>query len=188
MTDTATRILYISQELIQKRGYMAMSFQDIAVQVGIKKPSVIHHFPTKAHLGVAVIKRYRDSFAGQLEAITNDPDKTAWDALNFYFSPCLYFAQTSDKVCLCGALAGEIPTLPEEMRTEVKQFMEDHQRWLEGVLRDGRKNGELNFDDTPVRLSRVLFNTLQGATLVKRSTNDLGQLKDVIKVIKRMVR
>ena len=188
MTDTADRILDVGQELIQTRGYTAMSFQDIAVQVGIKKPSVIHHFPSKSDLGVAIIKRYRDTFASQLEAIKNDPHKTAWEALAFYFSPYLHFAQTPDKVCLCGALAGEIPALPEGMRLEVKQFMEDHQRWLEGILRSGRKSGELTFNETPARLSRMLFNSLQGTLLVKRSTDDLSQLQDVIKVIKRMLK
>ena len=188
MTDTATKILDAGQKLIQTRGYTAMSFQDIAAQVGIKKPSIIHHFPSKADLGVAIIQRYRETFAGQLETIKNDSDKTAWEALDFYFAPYLHFAATPDRVCLCGALAGEIPALPETMRVEVKQFMEDHQSWLEGILRRGRKSGELNFDETPARLSRMFFNTLQGTLLVKRSTDDLSQLKDVIKVITRMLK
>lgn len=188
MSDTASKILDVGQELIQTRGYTAMSFQDIATQVGIKKPSVIHHFPSKADLGVAIIQRYRDTFASQLEAIKKDPHKTAWEALEFYFSPYLHFAETPNKVCLCGALAGEIPALPEEMRLEVKQFMEDHQSWLEGILQNGRKSGELTFNETPARLSRMLFNTLQGTLLVKRSTDDLSQLKDVIKVIKCMLK
>ena len=187
MTDTATKILDIGQELIQTCGYTAMSFQHIATQVGIKKPSVIHHFPSKADLGVAIIQRYRDTFASQLEAIENDPDKTTWQALEFYFSPYLHFAETPDKVCLCGALAGEIPALPEDMRAEVKQFMEDHQKWLEGILRKGHRKGELEFDESPARLSRMLFNTLQGTLLVKRSTDDLSQLQDVIKVITRLL-
>ena len=188
MTDTSSKILDVGQELIQTRGYTAMSFQDIATQVGIKKPSVIHHFPSKADLGVAIIQRYRDTFASELEAIKKDPNKTAREVLEFYFSPYLHFAQTPDKVCLCGALAGEVPALPTEMRLEVKQFMEDHQSWLEGILRNGRRIGELTFDETPARLSRMIFNTLQGTLLVKRSTDDLSQLKDVIKVIQRMLK
>ena len=188
MSDTATKILDVGQELIQTRGYTAMSFQDIATQVGIKKPSVIHHFPSKMDLGVAIIQRYRETFASQLEAIKKDPNKSAWAALEFYFSPYLHFAQTPDKVCLCGALAGEIPALPEEMRLEVKQFMEDHQSWLEGILQSGRRSGELTLDEAPARLSRMLFNALQGTLLVKRSTDDLSQLQDVIKAIKRMLK
>ncbi len=165
-----------------------MSFQDFAVEVGIRKPSVIHHFPSKAALGVAIIKRYRDTFAEQLEALESDAETTAWDALDFYFSPYLQFAATPDKVCLCGALAGEVPALPDEMRVEVKRFMEEHQIWLEGILRSGRKRGELNFEETPARLSRMLFNMLQGTLLIKRSTNDQSQMDDVLKSIKRLLK
>ena len=98
------------------------------------------------------------------------------------------FARTPDTVCLCGALAGEIPALPERMRLEVKVFMESHQQWLEDILRFGRKRGEMAFDETPARLSRILFNALQGTLLVKRSTDDLSQLQDVIKAIRLMLR
>lgn len=188
MTDTATRILDTAQEMIQSRGYTAMSFQDIAEQVGIRKPSIIHHFPSKAALGAAVIQRYRETFAFQLSEVKNDPNKTAWDALEFYFSPYLHFATMPDKVCLCGALAGEIPTIPQQMREEVKRFMEDHQTWLASILRQGRKDGQFQLAEPPMRLARMFFNSLQGALLVKRSTGDMRQLEDVIKVIKHMLK
>lgn len=165
-----------------------MSFQDIAAEVGIRKPSVIHHFPSKSKLGVAIIQRYRDSFAGQLEAIEKDDEKTAWDALEFYFLPYQQFATTPDTVCLCGALAGEVPALPEEMRQEVKQFVEDHQNWLARILVAGKKNNELRFAGPAPRLARLIFNTLQGTLLAKRSTDDLSQMKDVIRVIEGMLR
>ena len=188
MADTATRILDAAQELIQTGGFTAMSFQQIATQVGIKKPSIVHHFPNKAALGVAVVRRYRDTFAVQLRDVQEDPGKTTWDALEFYFSPYRHFASSDDKVCLCGALAGEVPALPQEMGVEVKQFMEEHQTWLEHILRQGRKNADFRFEQTPTRLARMLFNALQGTLLVKRSTRDMSQLEDVIRVIKQMLK
>ncbi|MAI60949.1 MAG: hypothetical protein CBB87_00485 [Micavibrio sp. TMED27] len=187
MTDTATQILDTAQELIQSRGYSAISFQDIAERVGIKKPSIIHHFPSKAALGEAVIKRYRLGFADQIEAIKADPGKTVWEALAFYFSPYLDYAQTPDKVCLCGALAGEIMALPEEMHEEVKRFMESHQRWLEDILREGKENGEFQFDETPPHMARVFFSALQGALLVKRATGDVSQVRDVTDTISKFI-
>lgn len=187
MTDTATKILDSAQQLIQTRGYTAMSFQDVAAQVDIKKPSVIYHFPSKAALGVAVIQRYRETFAHQLELVFADPDKTVWDALNFYFSPYLAFAQTPTTVCLCGALAGEILVIPEEMQIEVKLFMESHQDWLAKILRYGRKNDQFQFSEAPTVLARVIFSSLQGALLVKRTTGDINQVKEVTKVIRHML-
>jgi len=187
MNATADRILDAGQELIQTGGFSAMSFQDIASEVGIRKPSIIHHFATKAELGVAIIRRYRDTFAAQLQQISEDPAKSSWDALEFYFSPYLFLASTPDKVCLCGALAGEIPALPETMRVEVKHFMEAHQQWLEEILRRGAGRGEFAPTDSPESLSRMIFNSLQGSLLVKRSTEDLSQLEDVIAAISKLL-
>lgn len=188
MNATADRILDAGQELIQTGGFSAMSFQDIASEVGIRKPSIIHHFPTKAELGVAIIRRYRDTFAAQLQQISEDPAKSSWDALEFYFSPYLFLASTPDKVCLCGALAGEIPVLPEVMRVEVKQFIEAHQRWLEEILREGVERGELVLIDSPQSLSRVIFNSLQGSLLFRRSTGDVSQLKEIINAMRKLVK
>ncbi|MGB0442660.1 MAG: TetR/AcrR family transcriptional regulator [Pseudohongiellaceae bacterium] len=188
MNATADRILDAGQELIQTGGFSAMSFQDIASEVGIRKPSIIHHFATKAELGVAIIRRYRDTFAAQLQQISEDPAKSSWDALEFYFSPYLFLASTPDKVCLCGALAGEIPVLPEVMRVEVKQFIEAHQRWLEEILREGVERGELVLIDSPQSLSRVIFNSLQGSLLVRRSTGDVSQLKEIINAMRKLVK
>ena len=188
MNATADRILDAGQELIQTGGFSAMSFQDIASEVGIRKPSIIHHFATKAELGVAIIRRYRDTFAAQLQKISEEPAKSSWDALEFYFSPYLFLASTPDKVCLCGALAGEIPVLPEVMRVEVKQFIEAHQRWLEEILREGVERGELVLIDSPQSLSRVIFNSLQGSLLVRRSTGDISQLKEIINAMQKLVK
>ena len=188
MNATADRILDAGQELIQTGGFSAMSFQDIASEVGIRKPSIIHHFPTKAELGVAIIRRYRDTFTAQLQQISEDPAKSSWDALEFYFSPYLFLASTPDKVCLCGALAGEIPVLPGVMRVEVKQFIEAHQRWLEEILREGVERGELVLIDSPKSLSRVIFNSLQGSLLVTRSTGDVSQFKEIINAMRKLVK
>ena len=188
MNATADRILDAGQELIQTGGFSAMSFQDIASEVGIRKPSIIHHFPTKAELGVAIIRRYRDTFAAQLQQISEEPAKSSWDALEFYFSPYLFLASTPDKVCLCGALAGEIPVLPGVMRVEVKQFIEAHQRWLEEILREGVERGGLVLIDSPKSLSRVIFNSLQGSLLVTRSTGDVSQLKEIINAMRKLVK
>lgn len=188
MADTATEILDTAQDLIQRRGYVSVSFQDIADRVGIKKPSIIHHFKSKAELGEAIARRYRLYFSEEMESIKADPKKTVWDALEFYFSPYLEYAHTDEKVCLFGALSGEIMTLPEEMRAEVKKFSESHQRWLEDILREGSESGEFSLNDTPRNMARVFFSALQGALLVKRSTGDFSQVKGVADSIKKTLK
>ena len=62
-TDTRARILDVAQDLIQRRGLNAMSFQDLSDAVGIRKPSVHHHFATKAEMVRALLERYQLEFA-----------------------------------------------------------------------------------------------------------------------------
>lgn len=188
MSETVTKILDTAQELIQTHGYTAMSFQDIAKIVDIKKPSIIYHFPNKGALGAAVIHRYRHYYADQMTAIQEDIKKTATDAIAFYFSPYLQYAGTSDKVCLVGALASEVIALPPEMREEIKHFMSDHQAWLTKVLQEGKENGEFHFSETPQHMAQMLFSSLQGALLVKRATGDINQVQDVICALKESLK
>src|SRR5262245_28937356 len=56
--DTKTAIMDTAQELIQRGGANAMSYQHISDAVGIRKASIHHHFPTKEDLIDAVIDRY----------------------------------------------------------------------------------------------------------------------------------
>jgi len=51
LSDTAERILDIAQDLIQRRGFNAFSYHDIAAPMGIRKASIHYHFPSKADLG-----------------------------------------------------------------------------------------------------------------------------------------
>ena len=182
--DTAAAILDIAETLIQTRGYSAFSYQDIADALGIRKASIHYHFASKAALGVAVVDRYTARFAKALEAIAADTGGPAMAMLDHYFSPYLDFAKTPDRVCLCGALAGEMPVLPAAMRSRVERFFKDHQAWLAGILARGIERGEFRFAEPPARMARMVFGALQGALLIKRTTGDIAQLRDVVAVLK----
>ncbi len=46
--------------MVQARGYNALSFREIAKEVGIKSAGVHHHFPTKGDLGAALARQYTE--------------------------------------------------------------------------------------------------------------------------------
>lgn len=181
--STKDKILDISQDLIQKRGYNAISFQDIAKLVGIKKPSITHHFASKEALGIAVVQRYRATFSSALESLTNDETVTAQDALNFYFTPYRDFGESGDKICLCASLAGELMALPQEMQKQVALFFEDHIAWLEGILKKGKQTGEFSFSEDTKDLAYLFIDALQGALIVQRATLNPAQLERVIQTL-----
>lgn len=181
--DTKNRILDTMQALIQTRGYSAVSYQDIADQLGIRKASIHYHFATKNELGVAVIERYGRAFEDLL-ATANERRAGCWQLLDLFVQPFLEFAETADKICLCGALAGEFLALPKDMQRIVGQFFDKQQSWLEKLLRDGKKSDKFAFTGSPRRQARFIFSALQGALIVKRSNGDTAQLQDVVAEIR----
>jgi TetR/AcrR family transcriptional repressor of nem operon len=184
LSKTAEDILDLAEGLIQSRGYSAFSYQDIADALGIRKASIHYHFPSKAQLGVAVVDRYAQRFSAALQAIAADEKRSSTARLDHYVKPYLEFSRTADKVCLCGALAGEILALPDELRKRVEMFFEEHQAWLAEILATGLARKEFVFSVSPAKMARLVFGSLQGALLVKRTTGDASQLKDVILVLK----
>ena len=183
-SSTAEQILDVAEELMQTGGYNAFSFGHIADRVGIKKPSIIHHFPNKEALGKAVVKRYRESFGSAFNSIANDPNKTALEIFDFYCTPYRDFGASNDKICLCGALAGEFMALPQDVKDEITTFCNENIEWLEGLLKRGKKNAEFDFSDKPIVFAKMIFNTLQGALMIKRATNDNDQIEQNIALLK----
>jgi len=186
-SETAEQILDLAETLIQTRGYSAFSYQDIADELGIRKASIHYHFATKADLGVAVVDRYAERFGSALAALGQDQSRSSAQLLDFYCEPYLQFAQTSDRVCLCGALAAETMALPPQIRERVAGFFEDHQAWLAGILERGAQRGEFTLRASATKTARMFFGALQGALIVKRATGDIAQLKDVIFGLKAQI-
>ena len=183
-SETAEQILDLAETLIQTRGYSAFSYQDIADSLGIRKASIHYQFPSKADLGVAVVDRYIARFGEGLTAIGGDQSQSSMTMLDFYVQPYLQFASTPDRVCLSAALAGEMMALPPKVRERVDRFFRTHQIWLSEILKRGEARGEFKLPAPASKVARYVFGALQGALLVKRTTNDLSQINDVVAVMK----
>ncbi len=68
-TDTRNRVLQVAQALFAERGYRGTSLRDIAKRIGIKAPSLLHHFPSKQQLYLAVLDKMFESLEDAANAI-----------------------------------------------------------------------------------------------------------------------
>jgi len=132
-----------------------------------------------------VVNRYIERFDAALTQVAGDESQSSMAMLDHYVQPYLQFARAADdRVCLCGALAGEMMALPEDLRARVKHFFTTHQDWLTKLLKRGVARGEFRLPAPPAKVARSIFAALQGALLVKRATGDISQINDVIAGIK----
>jgi len=70
-TDTRERVLQVAQALFAERGYRGTSLRDIAKRIGIKAPSLLHHFPSKQQLYLAVLDK-------MFESLEDAANRIAW--------------------------------------------------------------------------------------------------------------
>jgi TetR/AcrR family transcriptional regulator, transcriptional repressor for nem operon len=176
--DTRTRIMDVSQRLIQARGFAAFSYADIATELGIRKASVHHHFATKSDLAVELMKRYRVVFAAALEDIS-DTRMTCRRRLVAYKELFANVLRDDHRLCMCGMLAADFEALTAEVRNEVRGFFDDNELWLANVLGEGKRKKETSFRGTPKAQARVVLSALEGAMLVARTYRDLTRFETV---------
>jgi TetR/AcrR family transcriptional repressor of nem operon len=176
---TADRLLDIAERLAQTRGFNGFSYADIAAELCLSKASLHYHFPSKADLGSALIRRYRTAFECALDDIARGPRDTR-DKLKRYVD--LYVnVILNDRMCLCGMLAAEYTTLPPSMQAELRGFFDSNERWLAVVLQEGRRAGELAFAEPAKERARLLASALEGAMLVARIYSDAGRFRSAAK-------
>jgi len=169
-TATSDRILDTAERLVQMRGFNGFSYADVAEELDITKASLHYHFRGKAELGKALIERYGERFTAALDAIYAAPTGAA-AKLRAYAD--LYAGVMDDeRMCLCGMLAAEYRTLPGDMQHAVVAFFDTNEAWLDKVLREGRRRGELTSTGSPREVARAMVSALEGALLTSRPYSD----------------
>jgi TetR/AcrR family transcriptional regulator, transcriptional repressor for nem operon len=141
----------------------------------VTKASLHYHFPSKADLGEALITRYADRFADALSGIDTRPAdaRAKLDAYARLYGDVLQ----GKRMCLCGMLAAEYPTLPKPVQEAVLRFFDDNEAWIEGVLLQGRREGTLRFTGSAREVARMILSSLEGAMLVARPFGDASRFR-----------
>ena len=172
---TASRVLDTAERLVQVRGFNGFSYADIAADLQISKAALHYHFATKADLGEALITRYSDRFFAALAEA--DARGAAAPAKLAAYAKLYADVLSEQKMCLCGMLAAEYPTLPLPMQAAVIGFFDHNEGWLEAVLEQGRAEGSLAFTGPARDTARMIVSGLEGAMLVSRPYGDAARFQ-----------
>jgi len=163
-SGTAEHILDLAEERIQRRGYNAVSYGDLAEELDLTTAAIHYHFPSKADLVQTLVRRYREQSAQKRATLRKEND-TLREQLTQYVE---LFSGIMDGggLCLCGILAADEPTLPEEVRREVRRFFDEQEDWLTDILKVETSGGAgLQGCETARDVARLFLATLEGAML-----------------------
>lgn len=182
MSDTREAVLAAARSRAQAHGYTGLNFRDLAEEVGIKGASIHYHFPSKAALGAAVAKRYREDSAAGLEKIWSKSQDPA-AILKRYPSIFRKALEDGNRMCMCGQMAAEYDDLPDEVKVEVKGFADDHIAFLAKVLTAARPGGSAA---ATKQRARAIYAAVTGAQLLARSRADLKAYDETIEAYRVM--
>lgn len=188
MEVTRSRILDVAQDLIQRRGLNAMSYQDFSESVGIRKASVHHHFPAKADLLKALLGRYRTQFDLMVEQIVGSK-VSAPLKLKRYFGLFIETLRSGgqDKSCLCGMLAGELLSLDESSVEQVRVFFRENVQHVRRILAQGVEEGTLAAPGELTATAQMVLSTLEGAMLVARCEGGPKRMESMLDALRKLL-
>jgi TetR/AcrR family transcriptional regulator, transcriptional repressor for nem operon len=169
MSETKTRLLDAAAHLTQTRGFHGFSFHDLAKEVGIKTASIHYHFPTKANLGQKLVTRYTEQFFEKL----GPADDGSPDACLSRYAGLFRATLDRGRMCLCGMVGAEISGVPAELVVDLKAFFDRNRDWLTSVI---SRSGVAQ----PALQAQILLATLEGALLIARVAEDVGQFDAII--------
>lgn len=174
-TTSKEAVLAAAKRTAMAHGYTGLNFRDIAAEVGIKAPSIYHHFPTKADLGAAVARRYWEDTIDQLEAISDEaPDPLA--ALRRYPEIFRISLSTENRICLSSFMAAEYDDLPDPVKTEVQGFADVNVAWLSKLLVAAKV---VPAKESETR-ARAIYAAVAGAQLFARGRSDIALFDTMI--------
>jgi TetR/AcrR family transcriptional repressor of nem operon len=181
--DTRSRLVRKASMMAQASGYEALSLQDLADELGIRKASIFHHFSSKDDLAVAVIENEIASFGNfirQTETLAAGPRLTRY--FDFYRDLI-----SNGQVCPASAFAISWPDLSTRVQSALVRMHKQHTSFLDDVIHDGISTG----DFTPVANATDLINALpdmlQGAIQVGRASSSAIPVNRLERIVLRLL-
>ncbi len=169
--DTKAALLDSAENAIRARGYDGFSYADLAADVGIRKASIHHHFPTKADLALALITRYSENFFSKLDQIV-ETHHTGGTRLKAYVSACRDALDGGNKLCLCVALCTGRDGLSPEVLAKLDLFHITVAAWLSDVFASGKADCTISDVVDHDREAHACLAQMEGAQLIARTAKD----------------
>jgi TetR/AcrR family transcriptional repressor of nem operon len=175
--STREKIMKAGEQLLRTRSYLGFSFQDIANEVGIRKPSLHHHFASKEVLGLELLRDATQRFKGFTTRTPADPVAK----LDAYVAMYRNSLHAGDAVCPAGAFAPGWDCTGPELKAAVRELRTAHIVWLAGVV--GALNATRHLGD-PAQVAASVFAACQGGLISARVTGSAEDFDDSVALIR----
>jgi TetR/AcrR family transcriptional repressor of nem operon len=166
--DTKTALLNSAENAARRLGFDGFSYADLAQDVGIRKASIHHHFPTKATLSVALMQRYHENFqavCAEIDASFNTGGARLAELIQQYKKG----SDDGKRICLCASFSASRDSLSAEVVEEISLFRTMVVGWMTDTFEKGRSDGTISGVTRPALEAATTMSLLEGAQLAARA-------------------
>lgn len=182
--DVRQKTLRVATRLMAERGFEGTSLQDVADEVGVKKPSLLYHFESKDALRTAVYEQmlghWNVALPRILKAATSGEDR--FEAV--LEEMIRFFREDTDRSKL---MLREVLDRPKQMAALMRAHMRP---WIESVgayIRKGQETGEVHADVDPAAYVVNVVTFLISTIAVQRLLAPLPEAQQMRELV-RMAR
>ena len=175
--DTKTALLNSAENAARRLGFDGFSYADLAQDVGIRKASIHHHFPSKATLAEALMQRYHENFQDICADIEASCD-TGGAQLAKLIQQYKGGSDEGKRICLCASFSASRDSLPPEVIEKISQFREMVVGWMTKAFDKGRTDSTISGVTHPALEARSTMSLLEGAQLAARAEENPALFED----------
>ncbi|TAM45717.1 MAG: TetR/AcrR family transcriptional regulator [Gammaproteobacteria bacterium] len=155
-SETVARILAAAEELFSRRGFDAVSMNDIAEAAGVSKANIFHHFESKNALYLAVVRNACSDSVERLQQLQHEDGAISGQLADFagnHLKNMLEHDQVS-RLILREIVGEEGARRAQELAEKV--FGQNFAMLVE-IVRTGQRRGELRADLDPAMVATLLI-------------------------------
>ncbi|GLX09470.1 TetR/AcrR family transcriptional regulator [Microbispora sp. NBRC 16548] len=174
------KLVESAEDVFRRQGFNGASVQDITSAAGVPKGSFYNHFESKQALAVEIVRRYA---RGTNFAVLSG-DGPALERLRGHFVAMVDRTRDTgvEFGCLLGTFASESSSAGDQVRTAVREILED---WTEDVartVREGQEAGEITSARPARTLAAFLIDSFEGATLRAKTIGDQSVVAEQLEI------
>ncbi|KAF0818587.1 Transcriptional regulator, AcrR family [Bacillus sp. ZZV12-4809] len=185
MENRKKQIVDLALKLIQQKGYVAFSYDDISKQLGVTKASIHYHFEKKEDLGVAVTERILLKLQESLSLIKNSPAPAEEKLKQFIDQQAQRFECT--EICPISSLQTDYESLPTAVQEKLEEVSRLELRVMKELVAEAQAANVINSSEEVHQVAVTILSSVKGALLYRRVLGE-DVLTEVLNQLNRFLR
>ncbi|MBT2686776.1 TetR/AcrR family transcriptional regulator [Bacillus sp. ISL-47] len=170
MENRKKQIVDLAIKLIQQKGYVAFSYDDISKQLGVTKASIHYHFEKKEDLGVAVTERILLRLQESLMLIKNSPVSAEEKLKQFIQQQAQRFEYT--EICPISSLQTDYESLPTTVQEKIVEVSRLELSVMKEFVAEAQAENIINSSEDVHQVAVAILSSVKGALLYRRVLGD----------------